>query len=83
MAKEYIEREAMKQILGDLHFQNYGYAIMAVMEAPTADVVGVVRCKDCVKRKTQDCSMYYESDDEQYSWEVDDDFCSQGERRDN
>ena len=44
---EYIEREALKQRLGDLHFQNYGNAILAVIEAPAADVVEVVRCKDC------------------------------------
>lgn len=41
-----------------------------------------VRCKDCVKRKTEDCSMYYECEcGEQHTWEVDDDYCSVGERR--
>ncbi|MGE4213794.1 MAG: hypothetical protein AB7E42_03330 [Anaerotignaceae bacterium] len=41
-----------------------------------------VRCKDCVKRKTEDCSMYYECEcGEQHTWEVDDDYCSLGERR--
>ena len=38
---EYIEREATKQKIGDLHFQNYGIAITAIMEMPTADVVEV------------------------------------------
>ena len=41
---------------------------------------GIVRCKFCVKRKTDSCSMHYESDCEEYSWEVDDDFCSCGKR---
>lgn len=45
---EYIEREATKQKIGDLHFQNYGIAITAIMEMPAADVVEVVRCKDCL-----------------------------------
>ena len=38
---EYIEREATKQKIGDLHFQNYGIAITAIMEMPAADVVEV------------------------------------------
>lgn len=43
---EYIEREAVKKKLGDLHFPNYGYALIAVNEIPAADVVEV----DVVKR---------------------------------
>lgn len=39
---EYIEREALKKKLGDLHFPNYGYALIAVNEIPAADVVEVV-----------------------------------------
>ena len=98
MAKEYIEREAFqKELQEELDFDSPMYtedqnkhidiglkiALRAIRKAPAADVVEVVRCKDCIKRKTPDCSMYYEADGEQYSWEVDDDFCSQGERRDN
>lgn len=42
--------------------------------------VNVVRCKNCKKRHTDDCAMYYRSaeSDEQYSWELDNDFCSWG-----
>ena len=42
--------------------------------------VPVVRCKDCVKRHTEECAMWYEDigDDYQYSWESDDDYCSWG-----
>ena len=45
---EYIEREALKKVIGDLHFQNYGVALLAIMEIPTADVVEVVRCENCI-----------------------------------
>lgn len=29
-----------------------------VRHAPTADVVPVVRCKDCAKRRTEECALY-------------------------
>lgn len=54
---------------------------LCIKQAPTADVVEVVRCKECVKRNTADCSMYYECDcGQQHTWETDNDFCSYGER---
>lgn len=35
------------------------------------DLVNVVRCKDCIKRSTEDCAMYYECDcGEQHTWNV-------------
>lgn len=50
---------------------------------PAADVVEVVRCKDCKWRGTEKCAMFYECDcGEQYTRETDDDFCSYGERAD-
>lgn len=46
------------------------------------DIVEVVRCKDCVKRGTEYCSMYYQCNcGEQHTWESDNDFCSYGERK--
>ena len=84
MAKEYIEREAVKKHLGDVHFQGYGYAIMAVMEVPAADVVEVVRCKECEawqenpwSKGEMVCTCWAD-------WlpTEPDDFCSYGERRD-
>ena len=47
------------------------------------DTVEVVMCKDCIKRNTEECAMWYEDicDDYQYSWESDDDYCSWGVRR--
>ena len=54
-----------------------------VSQMPTADVVEVVRCKDCKWRGTEKCAMFYECDcGEQHTWEIDDDFCSYGERAD-
>ena len=44
------------------------------------DIVKVVRCKDCKLRNSDNCAMYYYSNEsgEQYSWNYDNDFCSWG-----
>ncbi len=49
----------------------------------TADVVEVVRCKDCRLRNTPDCAMWYKCSKcgGQWSWENNYDYCSYGERR--
>ena len=60
------------------------YAIYdAIQKSLIADVAEVVRCKDCVKRNTPDCAMYYKCSvcGGQWSWENDNGFCSFGERR--
>lgn len=44
---DYINREAAKQALGEAHFENYGNAIMVIMESPAADVKPIVRCEEC------------------------------------
>ena len=50
---------------------------------PAADVVPVVRCKDCRLRGREECAMFYCCEcGEQHTWETDNDFCSWGERRD-
>ena len=48
-----------------------------------ADVVEVVRCKDCVNRNTPDCAMWYQCSicGGQWSWNVENGFCWCGERR--
>lgn len=44
--------------------------------------VPVVRCKDCVRRGTPECGMYYECEcGQQHTWETDNDFCSFGKRK--
>ena len=37
--KDLISREAVKKLLGDLHFQYYGDVILAVMDLPAVDAV--------------------------------------------
>ena len=47
---------------------------------PAADVVPVVRCKDCHWRGREECAMFYRCEcGEQHTWETDNDFCSYGE----
>ena len=54
-----------------------------IRDAPTIDAVPVVRCKDCKKRGTQDCAMWYQCSvcEGQWSWETNEGFCSYGERK--
>ena len=97
MAKEYIEREALIEKLQEVEigFRHCGVGIAPALASgvkgaidkiksfPTADVVEVVRCKDCVLRGTDDCAMYYICEcGTQYSWETGNDFCSFGKRKD-
>lgn len=47
----------------------------------SADVVPVVRCKDCRLRGREECAMFYRCEcGEQHTWETDNDFCSYGEK---
>ena len=49
-------------------------------DIPAADVVPVVRCKDCRLRGREECAMFYRCEcGEQHTWETDNDFCSYGE----
>lgn len=54
---------------------------MMIEDAPTVDVVEVVRCKDCVLYNTEacPCTMYEEGD--LISLLSENDYCSKGERR--
>ena len=53
----------------------------AILKIPAADVVPVVRCKDCRRRGREDCAMFYRCNcGEQHTWETDNDFCSYGEK---
>ena len=56
-----------------------------LLQAPTADVVEVVRCKDCERRHTTDCYLWYGSTgDIDYILATRDDFyCSYGKRIEN
>ena len=79
---EYIERESIYKILlmeNPFGWNNDDLAEL-FREAKAADVVPVVRCKDCKLRNSDNCAMYYHSNEsgEQYSWNYDNDFCSWG-----
>ena len=107
MAKEYIEREALKEDLEESYnrlkmiydsLPPYGEdkllcgrelcafleAILRVKAAPAADVVEVVRCKDCRFRspKYDEPDGYYGCDLKLLAIDLDC-FCSEGERRKN
>ena len=98
--KEYIEREALikacKKIIHDRWNEttapvswSHAYAdfIDDIEEQPVADVIPVVRCKDCkyYDKEYHQCKLHSEEPD-QYSTGFifnmqEDDFCSYGERR--
>lgn len=65
--------------------QVYNEVLQVVAEAPTADAVEVVRCKDCRHwdSETGWCNNHSAFDDHDMDWNIynDDDFCSCGERR--
>lgn len=90
--KEYIERRALLNDIEEIRPMNwtdteaeiteqadFDWFESLVKSQPIADVVEVVRCKDCILRNTDDCAMNYKCDcGSQYSWENDTDFCSWG-----
>ena len=93
---EYIEREALEIALNhrlnflmaengeyDHYTSGFDEAVTRVENFPAADVVPVVRCKDCRLRGREDCAMFYRCEcGEQHTWETDNDFCSYGEKID-
>lgn len=87
MSKEYIEREATCKDC--LHYEvcadpctKYRYRVPCRKFVNAADVVEVVRCKDCKWRNTPDCDMTcYDDTGEIVDLTEDNDFCSYGERK--
>ena len=96
--KDYIDRELLligvDGCISSLHAQAKGDPVqegaIKLVEATreyiaslsASDVAPVVRCKDCRKRHTDDCSMYYACSrcGRQLDWTNDDGFCDRGER---
>ena len=85
--KEYIEREALltRNMCGNANPIIYRtYAEELIKSAPAADVVEVVRCKDCKNYQPNPysydgemiCSCWAD-----WTYPEDDDFCSYGERK--
>lgn len=81
---EYVERDRIiKNSM--LHTWKKADLLRAIKEAPTADVVEVVRCKDCKNRYVPTrCALWYATvDDKEYFVERGDDFyCSYGAKMD-
>ena len=79
---EYIKREAaIEAIMSDPPDAHYPqWYVDKIKSIPAADVVPVVRCKDCRLRGREECAMFYRCEcGEQHTWETDNDFCSYGE----
>ena len=87
--KEYIEREALlRWLCGDDPSRMEDYYYNAIKNAPAADVVEVVRCKDCrfckkhpTSDKTKMCTNEQQWVTECYPLVYDNDYCSYGERK--
>lgn len=78
---EYIEREAAKRLL----VSDYAYAAADLLDkVPTADVVEVVRCKDCKHGEVDDPDNFPDLHycHEGCGWNNADFYCKSGERRD-
>lgn len=82
--KEYIDRSELIKVIGtDTAPFTISMVFRHIRNAPAADVMEVVRCKDCIWRGREECAMFYRCDcGEQHTWETENDFCSYGERRD-
>ena len=96
---EYIEREAISEEIRKYYYKNppnfsYGEgfdrgldrAQRAILDAPVADVVPVVRCQDCKHAWIHPCGYVYCHRDGRNAYEMTfnlDSFCSYGERKDN
>ncbi len=70
----YIDVDKLIAEYDRVHIGPAGGARKLMVEAPTADVVEVVRCKDCAEwdEQEQECSHYYGFREN--------DFCSFGEK---
>lgn len=71
MDKEYIERQAFIKRLENEADRSTGILDLMILNglanivrdkkiAPDADAVEVVRCKDCRRRHTPECAMWYQ-----------------------
>lgn len=90
--EEYIERDAAVDAIVSVYVSTAGYktrecvwtAKEAVCALPTADVVPVVRCKDCVWCEDQGMSGLYcnHPDNRNPCGCRPNDFCNDGERKD-
>lgn len=81
---DYIDREAANLALAEQGF-DWDKAKQALASVPAADVVPVVRCKDCIHYDLGVClKIYSDGNVQKDSWQSrnPNDFCSYGERKD-
>lgn len=76
---EYIEREAAEDAAGEAYLKGLN-PVWAVRDVPTADVVPVVRCKDCENAQNECGGMIICRVYKHIMWLQD--FCSYGKRKD-
>ncbi len=77
----YIRAVVAAKAIADKYGIPLGDLVDTFGDIPAADVVPVVRCKDCHWRGSEECAMFYRCEcGEQHTWETDNDFCSYGER---
>lgn len=76
---EYIEREAAEDAAGEAYLKGLNPE-WAVRDVPTADVVPVVRCKDCENAQNECGGMIICRVYKHIMWLQD--FCSYGKRKD-
>lgn len=76
---EYIEREAAEDAAGEAYLKGLN-PVWAVRDIPTADVVPVVRCKDCENAQNECGGMIICRVYKHIMWLQN--FCSYGKRKD-
>ena len=64
------------------------FAVERIKQQPTADVVKVVRCKDCDNWTDENgreglCQVWSDFEDAHYRYTPKDGYCSEGERKEN
>lgn len=77
---EYIEREALIQTIQKdpwIGAQGKDYALYDIAEQPTADVVEVIRCADCIYSNDDGTICHYSVGLSTRPYR----FCSEGERK--
>lgn len=90
---EYIDREAAFDAISDLAgkaptrsaYETVWKSARVLKKIPAADVVPVVRCKDCIHYDLGVClKIYSDGNAQKDSWQSrnPNDFCSYGEKRD-
>lgn len=81
---KYIDCEAATLALAEQGF-DWDKAKQALASVPAADVVSVVRCKDCIHYDFGVClKIYSDGNTQKDSWQSrsSNEFCSRGDRRD-